>query len=273
MKKDLSAIEQSRPYAKYFYQPVAPPPKEIIEILDRGPIDASLAIPIQQRDELLKPGYRPAEIGYCLMPDNSGYVAMLITMPNVTAEMVEWWFAWFGLESLRYKIWDPEAHYATRVVDEDLEHRLNPKLGDVERRWNTTIVVNEDIGAGAVDLRISFLSPEDFGHDGDLLKRHPNATINNINLAINEPRRPMATASHLYRTIPGGLELRARFWLGWNIGNKKPVRVVDHVPLEMAKGLTYHCAREYTNLAALLPKVYAENHKIIDKIEDFRRKG
>ena len=271
MKKDLSAAEQTKPYAKYFYQPVVPPPKEIMEILDRGPIDPSLAIPIQRRDELLKPGYLSAEIGYCLMSDNSGYVAMLIKMPNVTAEMIEWWFAWFGLESLRYKIWDPEAHYATRVVDEDLEHRLNPKLSNLERRWNTTIVVNEDIGAGAVDLRISFLSPDDFGHGRDLLAKPPNATINNINLAINEPRRPMATASHLYREIPGGLELRARFWLGWNVMNKKPVRVVDHVPFEMVKGLTYHCAREYTNLGALLPKVYAENHKIVDNIEDFRR--
>ncbi|HUL19896.1 MAG TPA: hypothetical protein VLZ10_00480 [Thermodesulfobacteriota bacterium] len=47
--------------------------------------------------------------------------------------------------------------------------------------------------------------------------------------------------------------------------------MVDHVPFEMVKGLTYHCAREYTNLAALLPKVYAENHNVADKIEDLRR--
>ena len=270
MKKELSSAEQAKPYAKYFYRPMVPTPQEITDILDKGPIGPSLAIQIHQRDDLLKPGYLPAEIGYCLVPDGSGYVAMLIKMPDVTAEMVEWWFAWFGLESLRYKIWDPEAHYATYVVQEDLEHRLNTSLSNLERRWGTTIVVNEDIGTGAVDLRISFLSPDDFGHDMNLFK-YPNATINSINLAINEPRRPMATASHLYRKISGGLELRARFCLGWNIIDKKPVRVVDHVPLEMVKGLTYHCAREYTNLAAILPKVYAENHKIVDKIEDFRR--
>ena len=60
MKKDLSAAEQAKPYAKYFYQPIVPAPKEIMEVLDKGPIDPSLAIPIHQRDDLLKPGYLPA---------------------------------------------------------------------------------------------------------------------------------------------------------------------------------------------------------------------
>jgi hypothetical protein len=78
MKKELSSAEQAEPYAKYFYQPIAPRSKEIMDTLGKGPIDPSLAIQIQHRDDLLKPGHLPAEIGYCLMPDGSGYVAMLI---------------------------------------------------------------------------------------------------------------------------------------------------------------------------------------------------
>jgi hypothetical protein len=33
MKKELSSAEQAEPYAKYFYQPIAPRPKEIMDTL------------------------------------------------------------------------------------------------------------------------------------------------------------------------------------------------------------------------------------------------
>ncbi len=85
-----------------------------------------------------------------------------------------------------------------------------------------------------------------------------------------EPRSPLVTFSHVAREIPGGIELRSRFWLGWNIIDKKPVRVADQVPFELVKGLAHHCPKEYTNLAAILPKVYEENVNRIDKIEDFK---
>lgn len=270
MKRELTALEKAKPYAKYYYRENAPVPEDAIRILDKGPVDPSLATPVHQCNDLLKPGYLPTEIGYCIMPDGTGFVAMKIDMPDVNAEMIEWWFAWFGLESLRYMIWDPDCHYATFVKDEHLEHRLDTNLSYKERRWGTRIIINEDVGLGAQDLYIDFLSPEDFGHDTTLLKP-PIATINNINLGLSGPEIPFACASHLYREISEGLELRARFWLGWNIVDQKPVKVSDNVPFQLAKGLTYHCVSEYTNLAAILPQVYTENVNIEDKVEDFRK--
>lgn len=271
MKRELTPAERAKPYAKYFYQPMAPVPEEITAVLDKGPIDPGLATPIERRNDLLKPGYLPVEIGYCLMPDGSGFVAMLTKMPGVTAEMLDWWFAWHGLEGLRYKIWDPDDHYDVFVAEEDLEHRLDPRLSYRERNWDTTDMVNEDVGTGAMDLYISFMSPEDFGYDMNQFKP-PNAlTAINANLGLREPRTPMVTFTHLAREIPGGIELRSRFWLGWNIINKQPVRVAEKVPLELVRGLAYHCTKEYTNLAAILPQVYAENHHIEDRIEDFRK--
>jgi hypothetical protein len=58
--------------------------------------------------------------------------------------------------------------------------------------------------------------------------------------------------------------------VGWNIIDRKPVKVADQVPFEIVKGLAYHCPKEYANLAAILPQVYEENVNVIDKIEDFR---
>jgi len=41
---------------------------------------------------LLKPGYLPAEIGYCLMPDKAVMLAHADQDAKRHADMVEWWF-------------------------------------------------------------------------------------------------------------------------------------------------------------------------------------
>jgi len=269
VKKELAAAEKEKSYAKYFPQPMAPMPEETRDFLDQGPIDPSLATPIEQRNDLLKGGYLPAEMGYCIMPDGSGYVAMLNKMVGVTAEMIDWWFAWHGLEGLRYKIWDPDEHYDVYVADTGLKRRLDPNLSCQERNWDTTDIVYEDVGTGAILLYISFISPADFGYDVNLFKAPNVLTAINANLGLKEPKTPLGTFTHMAREIPGGIELRSRFYLGWNIVNKEAVRVAEKVPLELVRGLAYHCAKEYTDLGAILPQVFAENRDILDKIEDF----
>lgn len=262
-RRELTEAERGRSYAKYFYQPMAPAAEEVIELLDKGPIDPTLATPIERRNDLLKPGYLPTEIGYCVMPDGTGFVAVLTKMPGVTGEMLDWWFVWHGLESLRYKIWNPDEHFDVRVA-EGLDRRLNTKLSLRERYWGTTDFVCQDHGFGPERLYISFMSPEDFGYDMDLF-RPPNAvTAICANMGLREPKVPTGCNTHLAREIPGGIELRSRFWLGWNIHNKQPVRVAERVPLDRARKLAYHCAKEYANLAAILPKVYEENVNITD---------
>jgi len=105
MLAELTAAEKARPYSKYYYEEMVEPAKEIYRFLEQGTIDSSFATPIHQRNDLLKPGNLPAEMGYCKMPDGTGFVAMVTKMPGVTSEMINWWFAWQGLEGLRYKIW------------------------------------------------------------------------------------------------------------------------------------------------------------------------
>jgi hypothetical protein len=66
---------------------------------------------------------------------------------------------------------------------------------------------------------------------------------------------------HAVRETPGGVELRTRFWIGYHVIERQPrlllppgVRIPEFVP----KGLAIHGVHEYTNLAALLPKIYEE---------------
>ena len=113
-RPELTAAERALPYAKFYDLPITPIPEEKLAVLAAGPIDPSLALKIEDRNDLFKPGYLPCEIGYCVMPNGTGFLANRTEMPGVTPEMFEWWFAWHSLEDLRYRIWDPEDHYYAR---------------------------------------------------------------------------------------------------------------------------------------------------------------
>lgn len=270
MPKILNEAEKTKTFAKYFDCPMVPPPQEIYDLLNKGPIDPSGALHIKDRNNLLAPGYLDCERGYCIMPDGTGFIAMLTEMPGVTMEMIEWWFVWHGLEDLRYAIWCHDDHLGIHVRPEDLERRLDKSLSLKERNWNTTDVVYEDIGTGPMLLDISFMSPEDFGFDMDQFKAPNTLGAISANLSISETKTPMVAFTHFVREIEGGVECRSRFWLGWQIINKEPIIVNNEIPLELIEGLANHCPKEYANLAAILPSVYAENAHIEDEIENFR---
>jgi phloretin hydrolase len=273
-QRQLTKAELAKPYSKYYDRPMTPPPQEIFDFLARGPIDPKNALPFTQRNELLKSGYLSTERGWCVMPDGTAFVAGLTLMPGVSAEMIAWWFVWHGLESLRYMIWDPDDHYAVYVRDEHLERRLNDALSITERNWNTTDMIYEDIGDGAVELSTAFMSPADFGYDMDLFEKEKVLiAVSAVSGAPVFGDKPVISFSHVGRAIPGGIELRSRFWLGWAMVDGKPTRasgVSPQVFEKIAGGLVYHCPKEFYNLAAILPGVFAENSWRKDNIEDFR---
>ena len=146
--------DQQRSYYKYYNAPMAPAdPQKYAKVL-AGPIDPAKALPFQDRNRLFEPGYLEEELGYCVMPDGTGYLANLTQMPGVTAEMFDWWFAWHGLNDLRYTIWDPEDHYYARSMQKN--KALDPDLSLKEKYWDTTHDVLEDTGMAPEGLYIKF---------------------------------------------------------------------------------------------------------------------
>lgn len=259
-KRELTPDEMKKSYAKYYYQEMAPVPKEIMKILDKGPIDSAKALPAARRNDLLNPGYLEGEIGYCEMFDGSGYLAILTKMPGVTAEMFDWWFVWHPLEDLRYAIWAPGIHISAFLSVKDREKHLNPAIPIRERNWGSRhcIIEGDPDFFPISELEANFMSPEDFGFDMTRFKSPNVATVVCSNAG---PRRaPQDTMMcHFLREIEDGCELRTRFWFGKAVKEKKVVDLPMQVPAEViAKGMAYHNAIEFHNLAAILPQVYKE---------------
>ena len=273
--RELTADEKAKPYSKYYYRPHAGASPELAPLLeDHEPMDAGEALPIELMSDLLKPGYLPGETGYCTFPNGGAQVAARHPMPGVTPEMVNWWFAWHGLESLRYMLWSPKDHFAVDMTDEDRAKVLDPDRPLVLKFQGITHHVYEDIGGGADDLWITFMTPEDFGFDMSRWKAPNVATLVAANVRIkasgapdDAPLLPVAMC-HFIRELPHGegIEFRTRFWMGWQIVDKKPqfslppgVKIPEAVP----SGLFEHCILEYSNLRVLLPEIYAEMKGVV----------
>jgi hypothetical protein len=161
-RKDLSAAEKAKPYAKYYYrEPTAPAPEKLAAMAK--PIDPSQALRIEDRNDLLNPGDLEAEAGWCVMPDGSAYVANHTEMPGVTIDMFLWWFAWHALEPMRYKIWYRPSHYHVQATPASRQRLLDDNLPIKDRVYNVSHYVVEDIGGGPELIWLDFISAEEMG--------------------------------------------------------------------------------------------------------------
>jgi phloretin hydrolase len=278
--RELTAEEKEKSYSKYYYRAHAGASPELAPLLKgHKPMDPADALPIERMNDLLKSGYLPGETGYCTLPNGGAYVAVGHPMPGVTAEMVNWWFAWHGLEDLRYMLWSPEDHFAVSMTAEDRAKVLDPDRPLVLKFQGVTHHVYEDIGGGADDLWISFMTPEDFGFDMSRWRAPNVATLVAANVLIkangapeDAPMMPVAMC-HFIRELPeaaagagGGVEFRTRFWMGWHIVDKKPHFALPtgaKVPEAVPAGLFEHCILEYSNLRVLLPEIYDEMRGVV----------
>ncbi len=265
----LTETEKSVPYSKYYNKKLPAIPDDVMKAIHSGPIDSTEALLFENINDLLKPGYHARENGYCQLPNGIGYVSVLTNMPEVTGEMIEWWFWWHALENLRYKIWHPEAHLGISV--ENRIRMLNAKLSYPERYLYNSQYPIENIGRGVESFSIRFVSPQDFGFDEDKLKKAGVATIICGVIGTRNMKIQHSVMCHFVRKKGSGIEMRSRFWLGRsirlknkflngafnNLLNSKLFRngiIGKKTPYKMAQ----HCAQEYNNLAEILPELYRD---------------
>ncbi|MDH2926027.1 hypothetical protein FW755_06160 [Lonepinella koalarum] len=238
---ELTEAERNSPLYKYYEQPLAPVAPELVAQIKQ--IDAARMLRAENLNDLLNDGYLDTEIGYCLFEDGTGCAASMVQMPDVTAEMLDWWFCWHTVEPMRYKIWDNKVHVEVRVNEQDSQRLQNTIIPAQERLWTTTHTAVEDIGTGVQEIEIEFQSPADFGFD---VARFTDKAVTGI---LAKAMGGLVKMGHIARPHANGkgIELRTRFWV-----------LAPQTPLEMVRCLSFHAMEEYTNLAAILPKVYAE---------------
>ena len=191
-------------------------------------------------------------------------------MPGVTADMVNWWFAWHTLDPLRYKIWYPPGHKKAIVNLRARKRILDPNTPAPLKFQGITHQVVEGISSSAPShLWINFLTPEEMGFD---MKRFHSPNVETVvggcgtNAGTTDDPPPSLVRGgsfmmHFIRAIPGGIEYRTRFWIGYRMVNRVPVCILPPgvvLPVNMPRGLFQHNIDEFSNLRSFLPQIYQE---------------
>ena len=230
VRQKLFPEEEKMPLAKYFYKyPLHyPTPVEMQIINTMNPIPVEDAIQPENFMSLLKPyGYDKYELGYCMFPDGSGYVATYrVRPPHITAEMERWYRNWRNLKSksmvpghgnLRYKIWNYADHFD--------HYYVNWKNG------SDGIHTTESLDLGAGDRMYDTIRHEfplsDFGMTDEWMAELKAAgcqlTSHGSYETFDEPGAHLCLSYS--RPCPqGGIETRSREWIGWRPENGKLVR-------------------------------------------------
>ena len=269
MKNQLSEIEKSKPYSKYYYLDNASLSDSTLQTIYDNDFSFDAVIERQRVNQLLEKGYHKSEMGQRRNKDGSVYVAAFTKMPKVSAEMIDWWFWWHPVEPLRYKIWYPEAHYSTSA---DFQGVYNDDtLTHAERLHRSVHTVAEDIGIGSREIIIDFMSPSDFGFDVSRFDEANVATIICARVGMLKQGVWTTEICHLVRRTSEGVEMRSRFWIGYELKrmntseNSFVNKVISQaflkrrlLPKDIGKHLMYHCIQEYHNLASFLPQLYRE---------------
>jgi hypothetical protein len=243
--------------------PAAAAGEEASAAIEAGPFDPALALPRADAERLCDPEPLEVETGWTVLLDGSVQVAASTPMPDLTPEMVDWWFDWHPRRSERYRVWHPTAHISNGLV------RANP--AGAKPSWGAVNLVEEDIGYGAIKARIEFMSPSAFGFDGDHLEGALVGTI--ICARAGDARVSHTDMAHVFLREGDGLRLRSRFWIGERVRPRLPGplspaegpieslisrRVVRRlaIPDSIGPGLTRHCVEEYSHLNLILPGLF-----------------
>ncbi len=262
----LTPEEEARPFAKYYYDEMPRPNPGHFEMMNQ-PCDPAKAITPDEMNRLLDPGDLDVEIGWCNLPNGAGFIANRIIYPNITPEMIDWWFAWHPLENLRYRIWYPPQHGGLMLSPANRARILDDSVPVAERNWGVIHHVTENCNCGMENIDINFMSPKDFGFDMTRWKKPYVSTfaggfgwavaVEKTDESITAP----AIMCHIFRPHKDGLEHRTRFWMGYRFSGGKPELSLPPgiaVPPAAVQGLARHNVCEFTRFRDFLPRIYAE---------------
>lgn len=205
------------------------------------------------KNEILKNENLQMETGYVVMENGDLQVSMICPMPNITKEMIDWWFWWHPQEDARYQLWFPGEHYKTGYAKKDTAYFKSQELPDFQANTQYPL---ERIGKQKMPLVIEFVSPETFGFSIELMEMNHIATIVCGHVGAFRGLISHTEMAHIFIKKENGLFLVSRFWIGKRLKNPLIRKMI--LTQSTAKGMAKHCCVEYRNLANKLPFLYEE---------------
>lgn len=261
-KVPVTEEDKKKSYFKYYQNDLVSILPEKLDKIFSCPINFMEALPFNQRNRLFEPGYFNEEFGYCVLPDGTGYISDINKMSGVTAEMIDWWFAWRGLEPLRYVISNPETNIQSvsmqknKIKDMDLSYK--------EKYWDTTQILIKKGEMGPETEFLNFKCPEDLGFEMEKIGSELCSTLVCARgFGKEEPpfSMPDYFLCHLVRDIDGGVEVKTRCWIGWTVRYGKDFKELPdgfRMPPMGPMNMLMQNMKEWANLTAILPQLYRE---------------
>ena len=231
-----------------FKKPLPQIPPEIAATLIKNEITI---IPFDRKNDILSDVDLQTEIGYAKMDDGTYLVSMICPMPEITAEMIDWWFWWHPQANERYQVWFPGEHYGigySKKQKEYFNQRLCPPF------QNNTQYPVEKIGGVKMPLRIDFVTPEEFGFSRQVMEENNVQRIVCGHVGAFNNLIKHTEMVHIFKQTEDGLFMISRFWLGRTMKNHLLRKLI--ITEDMAKGMAEHCCVEYRNLCEILPLLY-----------------
>jgi hypothetical protein len=256
------ATDRAEPFARFFKPRMAGLAAHVQAALDRGGVPEALLPGLDGAAQNLFGEAPLLEDGFVLTGDGGMRVSVRTELPGVTPAMVDWWFGWHGDQAAKYKLWHPQAH--VHVAWRDL-----PPEGSMGRaRYvGQTSLVDEYIGSDLIRGSIRFLPPKQLGFVDRSLEDDREATIICARIGLGDAPIEVGYLAHHVRRVPGGSEMRSRFWMGGshvagrNLAGTLAAAVAKRV-LKLgetdARALLVHCAQEMPHLASFLPALHAQ---------------
>ena len=172
-------------------------------------------------------------------------------MPNITADMIRWWFWWHPQEHQRYQLWYPGEHYFITYPKKDrgyFEQKNLPTLTP-----NYTNYPKERVGQFKATLQIDFHQPEEAGFSRKLMEENNIPLILFAHVGIKHLFGHTEMV-HIFKETKDGLFMMSRFWMGESLKNNFLRK--KFITEDSLRGMAEHCCIEYHNLAEILPELY-----------------
>ncbi len=252
---------KTRSYYKYYEMGAEDPTQIQISRILKSKGKMGEGLPISERAKV-QDGTYPEKTGFYPLEEGGVMVASYLDAPNVTGDMMYWWFAWHCLDNFRYTIWDPDDHYAISVDEAGLALEKDESIPICQKTWGATHTALETLNPEQEEghFRLMFKNPADLGYDLSKIGTDECQFLIVGNVVFEEMNVPIHV-SLMLKKVDGANQIQERFWIGYHIidGEGKCLLPPDiEIPDDLCYGLLLHNIKEYGNLAKILPTLYAE---------------